>query len=54
MDTSVHTFTCGLITLTGSILNFVFDNDIAGWALLGVTAINFIIAYIIYRKEKKK
>jgi len=54
MTYSAHSFTCGMITLTGSVMDFVFDNPVAGWILLGLAAIIFDIAYIAYRKEHKR
>ena len=42
-----------MITLTAAMGDFVFDNPIAGWILLGLSAIIFTIAYIAYRKERK-
>ena len=53
MNPSSHSFTCGMITTTSSILNFIFDNPKGGWMLVGVSAIIFIIAAILYRKERR-
>ena len=43
-----------MITLTGSVMDFAFDNPVAGWILLGLSAIILAIAYIAYRKEHKR
>ena len=47
-------FANGMITLTGAIMNFMFDNPVAGWILLGLTAVAFTIGIILYKKEKQK
>ena len=52
MSYSAHSFTCGMITLTAALIDFVFDNSIAGWILLGATAIIFTLAYFTYKNEK--
>lgn len=53
MNPSSHSFTCGMITVTSSILNFVFDNPKGGWMLAGISAIIFIIGAVLYRKERR-
>lgn len=53
MSNSAHTFTCVMITLTGALLNFVFDDPISGWVLIGVTAVILLISAIFYKKEKE-
>ena len=54
MKYSTHSFTCGMITLTAAVMDFVFDNPIAGWILLGVTVIIFTLAYFTYKNEHKE
>ena len=53
MNPSSHSFTCGMITTTGSILNFIFDNPKGGWMLAGVSVIIFIITAVLYKKERR-
>ena len=53
MSNSAHAFTCGMITLTMAVMDFVFDNPIAGWILLGLTVIIFTLAYFTYKNEKQ-
>ena len=53
MKYSTHSFICGMITLTAAVMDFVFDNPIAGLILLGVTVIIFTLAYFTYKNEKK-
>lgn len=54
MSSSAHAFTCGMITLTGALSNFVFDNPKGGWSLVAVTAILLTISALSHKKEKKK
>lgn len=54
MRESTYIFTNGMIPLTGALLNFVFNNMIAGWTLTGCTAIIFIIGIIVRKKENKQ
>lgn len=54
MSPSSHAFICGMTTTTGAVMNFIFDNPKGGWMLAGVSAIIFIIASVLYRKEKKE
>lgn len=54
MNPSSHSFICGMITTTSSILNFIFGNPKGGWMLAGVSVIIFILAAVLYRKEKKE
>ena len=54
MSSSAHAFTCGMITLTGALSNFVFDNPMGGWILVAVTAILLTISALSHKKEKKK
>ena len=37
----------------GAIMNFIFDNPKGGWMLAGVSAIIFIIAAVLYKKERR-
>ena len=54
MDNPVITmFTNNLILLTGAIMNFIFDNPIAGWILLGAFGFTCVIGIILYKKFKK-
>ena len=54
MDSTVITmFSNSLIILTGAILNFIFDNSVAGWILLGLFGFTCILGIILYRKYKK-
>lgn len=53
MSPSSHSYNCGMITTTGSILNFIFDNPKGGWILACVSAIIFIIAAVLYKKERR-
>lgn len=54
MDNTVITmFSNSLIILTGAILNFIFDNSVAGWILLGLFGFTVILGIILYRKCKK-
>ena len=54
MDSTVITmFSNSLIILTGAILNFIFDNPIAGWILTGLFVLTVILGIILYRKCKK-
>ena len=54
MDSTVITmFSNSLIILTGAILNFIFDNSVAGWILLGLFGFTVILGIILYRKYKK-
>ncbi len=43
-----------MITLTSAVMDFVFDNPIAGWILLGVTVIIFTLSYFTYKNEHKE
>ena len=54
MSLSSHSFTCGMVTTTGAIMNFIFNNPKGGWMLVGVSVIIFIIATVCYIKEKKE
>lgn len=54
MSLSSHSFTCGMVTTTGAIMNFIFNNPKGGWMLVGVSVIIFIIAAVCYIKEKKE
>lgn len=54
MSLSSHAFTCGMVTTTGAIMNFIFNNPKGGWMLVGVSVIIFIIATVCYIKEKKE
>lgn len=53
MKISTHTFTCGMITLTAAVMDFIFDNPIAGWILLGLTAVIFTLGIFMYKRELK-
>ena len=53
MNLSDHTLTCGMITTTGSILNFIFDNSKGGWVLAGLSIIIFIITVVLYKIERR-
>ena len=53
MSLSSHSFTCGMVTTTGAIMNFIFDNPKGGWMLVGVSAIIFIIAAVFNKIEKR-
>lgn len=54
MDNTVITmFSNSLIILTGAILNFIFDNLIAGWILLGLFVFTCVLGIILYKKYKK-
>lgn len=53
MNLSSHFFTCGMVTTTGAIMNFIFDNPKGGWMLVGVSAIIFIIGAVLHRKERR-
>ncbi len=54
MSLSSHSFTCGMVTTTGAIMNFIFNNPKGGWMLVGMSVIIFIIAAVCYIKEKKE
>ena len=54
MSLSSHSFTCGMVTTTGAIMNFIFNNPKGGWMLVGVSVIIFIIATVCYIKERKE
>jgi hypothetical protein len=43
-----------MVTTTGAIMNFIFNNPKGGWMLVGVSVIIFIIAAVCYIKEKKE
>ena len=43
-----------MVTTTGAIMNFIFNNPKGGWMLVGVSVIIFIIATVCYIKEKKE
>ena len=54
MDSTVITmFSNSLIILTGAIMNFIFDNSIAGWILLGLFGFTCVLGIILYKKCKK-
>ena len=53
MNSSSHSFTCGMITTTGAIMDFIYDNPIGGWMLVGVSVIIFTIAAVLYKKERR-
>lgn len=54
MDSTVITmFSNSLIILTGAIMNFIFDNSIAGWILLGLFGYTCVLGIILYKKCKK-
>lgn len=53
MNPSSHSFTCGMVTTMGAIMNFIFDNLKGGWMLAGVSVIIFIIAAVLYKKERR-
>ena len=54
MDNAVIAmFSNSLIILTGAIMNFIFDNPIAGWILLGVFGFTCMLGIILYKKYKK-
>ena len=42
-----------MVTTTGAIMNFIFDNPKGGWMLAGVSAIIFIVTVILYKKERR-
>ncbi len=52
-STVIAMFSNSLIILTGAILNFIFDNSIAGWILLGLFGFTCVLGIILYRKYKK-
>lgn len=54
MKNSTHIFICALITLTGALLNFIFDASAGGWVLVIVTAIEAVLGLLALRNEKKK
>lgn len=54
MDNAVITmFLNSLIILTGAIMNFIFDNPIAGWILLGLFGFTCVLGIILHKKYKK-
>lgn len=53
MKNSTHIFICALITLTGALLNFIFDSPKGGWALVIVTVIEAVMGLLALRNEKK-
>ena len=53
MNPSSHSFTCGMITTTTAIMNFIFNNPKGGWMLVGMSVIIFIIAAVLYKKERR-
>lgn len=52
-STVITTFSNSLIILTGAILNFVFNNSLAGWILLGLFVFTCVLGIILYKKYKK-
>ncbi len=42
-----------IIFLTGAILNFIFNNPIGGWILLGLFGFTCVLGIILYKKYKK-
>ena len=52
-STVITTVSNSLIILTGAIMNFIFDNPIAGWILLGLFGFACVIGIILYKKCKK-
>jgi len=54
MDNTVITMLSNsLIILTGAIMNFIFDNPIAGWILLGLFGFTCIFGIILHKRYKK-
>lgn len=52
-STAISIFSNSLIFLTGAILNFVFNNPIAGWILLGLFGFTCVLGIILHKKYKK-
>ena len=52
-NTVIAMFSNSLIILTGAILNFIFDNPIAGWILLSLFGFTCVLGIILYKKYKK-
>lgn len=54
MRESTYIFVNGSIILTGALLNFVFNNPVAGWCLLGCTAISAAIGFFVRKHENRE
>lgn len=54
MENEVITiFFNSLIILTGAIMNFIFNNSLAGWILLGLFGFTCVLGIILNKKCKK-
>ena len=52
-NTVIAMLSNSLIILTGAIMNFIFDNPIAGWILLGLFGFTCALGIILHKKYKK-
>ena len=52
MNENVHIINCLAIMLVAAIMNFVNDNPIAGWILLGCMVVSVVFALILDKKIK--
>lgn len=43
-----------MITLTAAVMDFIFNNPIAGWIVLGLAAMIFTLGIFQYKQESKE